>query len=204
MLKYWWHGVRLYIAIAIGLVTLETWWWASASYAGSSLFAIRLEEVFAWLALGLLVVTMLIGPVYKIWPKLPAKFLMRDARRLLGVGTAWFAALHVGIVYTSLFKWVNPLDLPPQYQHSFVLGVTGLLILLALAFTSFDRAFRGMGIWWFRLHRLVYTALVVSLWHAYLSGTHARRTLAVVIFGTSCLLLLGLHGYVRYLKRKQG
>jgi sulfoxide reductase heme-binding subunit YedZ len=200
-LEHWRSGIRLYIAIAAGVVTLEVWWWASVAYGGSPLFAIRLEEVFAWLALGLLVFTMLIGPAYKIWPQLPGKMIMRDARRLTGVAAAWFAALHASINYIALFKWANPLNLPTKYQQAFLLGVTALLILLALAFTSFDRAFRGLGIWWFRLHRLVYFALVLSILHMYLIGTQGRHALTLGIIGASIVCLCVMHGYLWYVKR---
>ncbi len=167
--------MRLWLAIAFGLITLEVAWWANSLYAGTPLFAVRLEEVYAWLAVGLLAITLCIGPVYRLFPAAPAKLLMRDARRLLGVGTAWFATLHAVIVYVGPFGFPNPLHLLPAFRWSLLLGVVALAILLAMAFTSFDKAFRGMGIWWFRLHRLVYTAGVLIIVHSILIGSHARK-----------------------------
>src|SRR5580698_6609866 len=134
----WRKGVRLYIALAVLLVTLEVWWWAQASYSGSILFATRLEEVYAWLGLALITLAVSIGPTYSTWPKLPGRSIMSDARRLIGVGGAWFASLHVTIAYVALFKVANPFGLPRSYQQSFAVGSVALVILLAMAFTSFD------------------------------------------------------------------
>ncbi len=196
----WRRGVRVYIAIAILLVTLEVWWWASVSYSGSILFATRLEEAYAWLALGLVSLAISIGPIYSIVPKLPGNAIMRDARRLIGIGGAWFASLHVAIAYVALFKAANPFDLPKSYQQSFALGIIALLILLAMAFTSFDKAFTSMGIWWFRLHRFVYVALLLGLFHAFFTGVHATQWPALIILTAVAAVLVAMHGYLAFVR----
>ncbi len=202
-LGHWRKGVRLYIAVATLVVTLETWWWASASYSGTILFATRLEEVYAWLALGLLIMAVAIGPVYSTWPRLPLKSIMFDARRLIGISAAWFASLHATIAYVALFNSANPLDLPRNYQQSFGLAVVGIIILLVMAFTSFDRAFRGMGIWWFRLHRFVYAALLVSLLHAFMIGVHATGWPELIALSVAALVILSLHVYIAFIRAER-
>ena len=201
--KLWQRGIRLYIAALIGLLTIESAWWAQTAYGGSSLVSLRLEEVYAWLALGFLALALSIGPVYKIFPNLPAKFVWRDGRRLIGIAAAWFATLHAGIAYFVLFKAPNPLALPASYQRSFAVGGLALIILLALAFTSFDRAFRGMGNWWFRLHRTVYLAAMLGLLHAFIDGVHTDGWPALVTLTICVAALLGLHGYIRLVKPAQ-
>lgn len=201
--NYWRRGIRLYIALGVLLVTLEVWWWASASYSGSVLFATRMEEAFAWLALAMICLAVSIGPVYSIWPRLPGKRIMSDARRLVGVGGAWFASLHILIAYISLFKAANPLSLPANYQRAFALGALGAVILLAMAFTSFDRAFKGMGIWWFRLHRLVYLALVVIVLHAFIIGVHATDLSVLIGLTTVAVSLLGMHSYIAFVRSRR-
>jgi DMSO/TMAO reductase YedYZ heme-binding membrane subunit len=199
-LAHWRRGIRLYIAIAVLLVTLETWWWANASYGGTQLFATRMEEVFAWLGLGMICAAVSIGPMYKLWPRLWGKKIMLDARRLIGVGGAWFATLHATIAYVALFKVANPFDLPKTYQQSFALGLVGLVILLAMAGTSFDKAFTSMGVWWFRLHRLVYLALIVSLLHAFLVGTHATNPVPLIITTVVAVFILGMHAWLAFVR----
>lgn len=201
-LRYWAGGIRLYIGLAAVLATFDLWWWAAAAYGGSELFAIRLEEVYAWLALGLLATAVAIGPLYGALPKLPGNAMMRDARRLFGVSTAWFASLHTGIAYVALFKAANPLDLPIVYQRAFAIGAVALLILLAMAFTSFDKAFYGMGKWWFRLHRFVYLAVICVLLHTFMIGTGGTDLTSLAPLAAAAAVILGLHGVVAFKKGK--
>lgn len=196
--RIWRGGIRLYIAIGIILVTIESWWWARDAFGGTNLYAIRLEEFYAWLALGLLGIAIAIGPTLKLFPRIPGKGLFFDARRMLGIGAAWFASLHAGIAYISSFKAVNPLDLPSDFQQSFLLGITAIVILLAMAGTSFDRAFKGMGIWWFRLHRLVYVAILVSLLHAFFTGLHATGWTALVVLSAAAVYVVGIHIFLAF------
>lgn len=196
--KKWPFGIRLYVAVLSLLVTVEAYWWTQSVYGGSSLALIRLQEIYAWIALGLLLLTLSIGPVCKLWERIPGKALLKDSRRLLGVSAAWFATLHVGIAYIDQFKSANPLNLPGEYQLAFGIGGVALLILLAMAFTSFNAAFRKLGIWWFRLHRLIYLAVLLILFHAFNIGVHAATwpfliTLAVIIG-----LLFGLNFYLSF------
>jgi DMSO/TMAO reductase YedYZ heme-binding membrane subunit len=89
----------------------------------------------------------------------------------------------------------NPFSLADTYQQSFALGGIALIILLAMALTSFDRAFRGMGAWWFRLHRLVYAAVLLAVLHAFMIGSHATDLAFLIALGVVGALLGGLHIY---------
>jgi sulfoxide reductase heme-binding subunit YedZ len=196
-LQKWKGGVRLYIAIGIVLVAAQVWWWANTVYNGDpDMIAARMHEVYGWLSLLLLATALSIGPLYKLAPNFPGKFLMWDARRLFGIGAATFASLHIGIAYFAAFDAVNPLELSMQYQKAFALGVVALLILLAMAFTSFDAAIKRMGIWWFRLHRLVYAAAAVAVLHAFMIGVHATSVPALSIVIGVALILFVSHVHV--------
>ena len=192
-LQHWTHGIRFYIAIGIGLLTFETWVWAAAEYGGSNLFAIRLEEAYAWIAVSLLVTAVSIGPVCRVFKRLPGKQLAYDARRLLGIGAAWFSTLHVAIAYKSLFEFANPLKIPVEYQRAFLVGTIASLILLAMAFTSFNAAMRRMGPWWFRLHRFVYLAVLSVMLHAFMIGSHAAKSNLILAFAIVAGVILLLH-----------
>lgn len=200
-LVMWSKGVRFYIGIATILVTFEVWLWASSSYAGTSLFSIRLAEIYAWLATICLTIAVSIGPTFKVFKNLPGRRQFFDSRRLLGVSAAWFATIHTLIAYIALFKAPNPFSLPSAYQRSFAAGLVALIILLAMAFTSFDKAFKGMGVWWFRLHRFVYVAVGLTLLHAFLSGTHATYRPVVFVLGALTTFILGMHVYIGLTRR---
>jgi DMSO/TMAO reductase YedYZ heme-binding membrane subunit len=196
-LKFWAGGVRLYIGIGIVLLSLQAWWWAEEAYIGDpDLITSRLHEAYGWLSLLFLASALAIGPAYKLAPKLPGKSVMRDARRLIGVGAAWFATLHVAIAYFVSFKAINPTNIVEPYSRAFLLGVLALLCLWALAFTSFDAAFKGMGIWWFRLHRLIYAAVGLAVWHAFSIGVHATSLTALGIIISVALVLFITHVHV--------
>ncbi len=194
--KHWLTGVRFYIAGATLLVTGLVVWWTETAYGGSSLTTIRCQETFAWLALSLMVLAISIGPTAKLFPKLPGKSILFEARRLIGVSAAWFATLHVGIAYFVQFSTANPFSLPAEYRNAFGLGVVALAILLAMAFTSFDKAFNGMGIWWFRLHRFIYVAIMLVLFHIFYDRRACFRTAGSHgNFCHSCTIISCLCGY---------
>lgn len=197
-LGYWTKGVRLYIGIGAVLMAAEIALWAHAVYGPTATATLRIEEIYAWLAVGLLAFALSIGPADKLFPHLPGKPLLYDARRLLGVSAAWFASLHVIIAYLSLFKAANPLSLAKLYQQSFVLGILALIILLLMAGTSFDSAFRRMGAWWFRLHRLAYVAGAALLLHAFMIGAHATMPLALIVLAAGTLFILLMHVWLAF------
>jgi sulfoxide reductase heme-binding subunit YedZ len=194
-LNHWIHGIRIYIALAIALLSLEIWWWAASTYGGSSLFAIRLEETYAWFSVGFLCTALAIGPVCGIFKRIPGRNMLYDARRLFGIGAAWFASLHIFIAYEAVFQFANPLHIPGQYRQSIVVGSVAWLILLAMAFTSFNAAMKRMGKWWFRLHRFVYVAIALSLLHAFIVGAQATSPAVLITLAVIVTTLLGLHSY---------
>lgn len=181
-LQTWQRGIRLYIAAAIGLVSVEVVWWSISLFGSTRLAAYRIEEFYAWFAVGLLAITLLVGPFLKIASQLPtsAKRMIGDSRRMLGIGAAWFASLHATTAYLSQFRTSNPFGLPTHDLQAICLGFVAVICLLALALTSFDRAMKTMGIWWFRLHRLVYLAALAGLMHAVMIGAHATNLTSLV------------------------
>ena len=186
--KFWLGGVRIYIALMTPLITLEVWWWAATLFGGTQLEIIRTQEVYAWLSLLFLTLTLLIGPVTKLFPRMPGLPVIRDSRRALGISAAWFAALHMLITYFKQFGGINPLQLPATYQRSMLLGVIALAILIAMAATSVNAIMKKWGVWWFRLHRLVYAAVILVLVHAFMIGAHATTTVVLVILSALALI----------------
>lgn len=199
--NYWLRGIRLYIAIAAILITVEGWWWASIGYGGE-LSAIRLEELYAWLSLLLLIFAMSIGPFYKIFPKTRAKQLIFDSRRMLGVAAGWFALLHFAIVYDVLFKLSNPIFLPERYKLPTLVGFAALVILLIMMATSFDAAQKNLKKWWFRIHRLVYLAALLILLHTFMIGSHALKPTTFGVLILTALIVYILESLAVLLTKK--
>lgn len=187
LLRYWFGGIRIYIGLAAVLVTFAVWWWGHTLFGGSQLEIIRIQEVYGWLTVGLLALVLAIGPVTKLFPKIPGKAIIFDSRRALGLSAAWFALLHTLIVYFKQFQAANPLTLPVTYQQAMLLGAIALAILLAMAATSVNAIFKAWGIWWFRLHRLVYVAVIAILVHAFMVGAHATENYALIALSALAL-----------------
>ncbi|MDL2341676.1 MAG: ferric reductase-like transmembrane domain-containing protein [Patescibacteria group bacterium] len=197
-IRRWPQGIRFYIGLTTVLVTAEMYWYTKSVYGDSNTAAIRLQDIYAWLSLSLILLALAIGPLCSLLPNIRGKSLLRDARRLIGVSAAWFAAWHVGISYINQFKAANPLTLPAAYQRAFAVGAVAMLILLALAGTSFDAAFKRLGVWWFRLHRLIYLSVLLILFHAFAIGV---RSVSWPYIGTLTLvigLLFAAHLYLGF------
>ena len=197
-LSNWPKGIRFYIGLVSLVVTAEAYWWARSVYGDASTALIRLQEVYALIALGLILATLAIGPLCSLVSKLSGKAVLRDARRLLGVSAAWFAGLHIAISYVDQFEAANPLNLPGVYQRAFGIGLIAFIILLALTFTSFDGAFKRMGCWWFRLHRLIYAAVLLILGHAFMIGVHATSWVFIGSLTAAVALLFAAQFYLGF------
>lgn len=192
-LGFWFRGVRVYIAIASLLISLVVWMWAQAAFGGNpTLVLIRIEEAYAWISVGFLATALSVGPVFKLFPNSPGKGQWFDARRLLGISAAYFASLHVVFVSASETSGGGVSLSTFLFNPQAILGLIALLMLLALVATSFDKAIKTMGVWWFRLHRLIYAASFLALLHAFMIGAHATSIgpLMVVIALATALVIL--------------
>jgi methionine sulfoxide reductase heme-binding subunit len=110
----------------------------------------------------LLMLSLLCTPLYTV-------FKLKQAlkvRRALGLYTFLYAGIHfllfVGVDYQFNLEFI----LADTGKKPFAwVGLAALLILLALAATSFQWAMRRLGKNWKRLHRLVYLAGVLVVIH---------------------------------------
>ena len=142
-------------------------------FSTDSLQAIALVQTFAFTALFFLYLALLISPLYQSFPGIPFKAVAVKARRALGVSAFFFAFLHGSIVVFSYFGGLDGLlHLPDAYRNAIVAGSVSLGILSILAVTSFDWAVKKMGKYWKRIHRLVYLAGYLVLYHATTVGSH--------------------------------
>lgn len=112
----------------------------------------------------LLLVTLAVTPARRLfnWPKLLA------ARRTLGLGAAFYVALHF------TFYFIDIGNVPTAVKEIFLrvyltIGFIALLGLLVLSATSWDGAIRRMGAdRWGRLHTLSYPILALGLLHFFM------------------------------------
>lgn len=123
-----------------------------------------IQDTFGLWALRLLLVTLAVTPLQRWtgWLWLVAY------RRMLGL----FAFLYVCLHFTTYLV----LDLGLDFVHLaediaerpfITIGVAALLLLVPLAITSTRGWQRRLGRRWRKLHRLVYPAAVLGVWHFY-------------------------------------
>lgn len=134
-------------------------------------------------AIRFLLASLAITPLRRIadWPRL---ILLR---RMLGVTAMAYALAHLALYVVDqnfdLAKVVSEIAL----RIYLTIGFVGLVGLIALGATSTDAAIRNMGPNWHRLHRLVYTIMVLGLAHYFLQ---AKIDVSSPVFWTGLFLLL--------------
>jgi sulfoxide reductase heme-binding subunit YedZ len=115
-------------------------------------------------ALNFLMLTLLVTPVRQLagWPHVVR------IRRMLGLFAFFYVLLHFTI-YLVLDQELNLASVIEDIAKRpyITVGFTALVILIPLAVTSTNRMMRRLGRRWQALHRLVYVAAILGVWHYY-------------------------------------
>ncbi|MEB3230041.1 MAG: sulfite exporter TauE/SafE family protein [Leptolyngbyaceae bacterium] len=119
-------------------------------------------------ALLCLIMALLARPISKLWSA-PLQY-----RRILGVGAFVLSVVHVLHMLEHTWSWqIQALwFMLPQHQWGIGFGIGAFLLMLPLAFTSFDGAQKRMGLQWRRLHLLSVPALALVVPHCLLVGSN--------------------------------
>jgi sulfoxide reductase heme-binding subunit YedZ len=112
--------------------------------------------------LRILLLTLCISPLASVVRK---PWIM-GLRRMVGLFAFTYLALHF-LVWLVLDKWFDWRAIVEDVaERPFItIGATALLMLLPLAVTSTKGWMRRLGRRWQRLHRLVYPAAILGVWH---------------------------------------
>lgn len=135
------------------------------------------RQLFGLWALGLLLASMLIGPLTAVFRPFPFRGHLVLGRRAIGIACFGFAVLHALSYTGTLISQGGVSHFISEALLEGTLGVVGLLIgaalLLALAVltaTSFDHMLVKLGRRWKTIQNAVYLILPLSLIHALLLG----------------------------------
>ncbi|MFM7004680.1 MAG: sulfite oxidase heme-binding subunit YedZ [Limnohabitans sp.] len=150
------------------------------------------------LTLRFLCITLLITPLRIItqWPE----FLL--FRRSLGLLTFFYACIHA-LCYSLLdMSWAWDEIAQDIVKRPFIaVGVAGMLLLTALAATSFNAAVKAMGAKrWRQLHRAVYGIAVLAILHFFWMRATKRNFDEVWLYAGILGVLLGFR-VVHFTKR---
>ncbi|EKK5220968.1 protein-methionine-sulfoxide reductase heme-binding subunit MsrQ [Cronobacter sakazakii] len=187
-----WLKVALHLAAFLPLVWL---FYAASQGLFSADPAKDIQHFTGRMALKLLLATLLVTPLTRL---LKQPLLIRT-RRLLGLWCFAWATLHL-VSYSLLELGLSNLSLLGSELVSrpyLTLGVVSWLILLALAFTSFQAAQRKLGRRWQILHNFIYLVAILAPIH-YLWSVKIL-SLQPVLYALGAIVLLAW----RYKKLRQ-
>lgn len=166
-------NIRLIIWIIAGTCAVVSFLLVFNSGAIIDLKYILITRVYALFALGFLYFALLQTPLYSLYPGLPFRALYIRAKRAIGVSAFGFAVLHASFAFFSLLGGFPGLAfLNTRYLTAIILSSTALFILLLMALTSFDAAVKFLGKRWKFLHRFVYLAGFLIIFHFLMIGTN--------------------------------
>jgi len=124
----------------------------------------RIEFSTGNTALNLLVISLAITPLRKLFPRL--SWLIKF-RRLFGLFAFFYASIHL-IAYVGLYAYFDPHTIVQDIEKRrfITAGVTAWLLLVPLALTSTTGSIRRLGgKRWNQLHKLVYIAVCLGILH---------------------------------------
>jgi DMSO/TMAO reductase YedYZ heme-binding membrane subunit len=200
----WRRNVRVYILAGSILLSALIYVGVKATVASGSLQTIRLTQIYALTSVAYLYVTLLAGPLTKLFTGLPFRGQYLKARRALGVSAFWFGLLHANMAFFGQLGGFGGLGfLSRRYLIAISLSATALLILFMMTATASDAAVEKLGFKnWKRLHRLVYLAGILILIHAAMLGTHFADLAAVIprLLLAAVVVLMSLHAIGLYRK----
>ena len=163
-------------------------WAAIADQLGANPAEALIRSTGDW-TLRLLCLTLLMTPlrVQTGWTGL-ARF-----RRMVGVSTFCYGLLHVA-AYSWLDMGLELADIAADIlKRPFILvGFAAMVLLSALAATSFNRAIKAMGAKrWQVLHRSVYAVAVLAILHFFWMRAGKNNFAEVAVYAAILSLLLG-------------
>ena len=148
-------------------------------------------------ALRFIMITLAVTPLRRLssWNWLP-RF-----RRMLGLFTFFYAFMHF-LTWFVLDRELRLADvLEDLTERPFItLGFTAVVLLAALAITSFTATRRRMGQRWQTLHKLAYAVGLLGVWHYWWQVK--KDITEPLIYAVILTMLLGVR-YFWYLKRKK-
>ncbi len=162
----------------------------------------ELRRNFGEMAGTLLIMLLFLSPLSKIF-RMKLLLLLMGFRREVGILMGYFAVIH-GTLYMlhgydlqsilSVSGW-SFVRLAPLF------GLVAMIFLLPLILTSNRISTQTLGIWWRRVHFLVYPAFVLVVLHRAFIVTRGGDA-SLVLRILEALLLLGSYGILKLLARK--
>jgi sulfoxide reductase heme-binding subunit YedZ len=159
----------------------------------------EIQDRFGYWALRFILITLAVTPLRRLlgWNWLP-RF-----RRMLGLFTFFYAFMHF-LVWFVLDRELRLADIIEDItERPFItLGFTAVVLLAALAITSFTAIRRRMGRNWQTLHNAVYAVGLLGVWHYWWQVK--KDITEPLIYAAILAVLLGVRLFWRSKRKKPG
>lgn len=168
------YSRRIVYAATI-LWALFLYYLAAASNPSVTNALVVLQRYYGLTALALIYVVLLPGLLRVYFPSFSLNPLLIKARRAIGLSVFSFATVHMllGFFVNLSSSLSGVLLLPIQNQWALLFSAIAYTIFLLMAATSFDAMVLRLGPKrWKMLHRFVYLAAILVVFHAFFIGSH--------------------------------
>jgi methionine sulfoxide reductase heme-binding subunit len=143
-----------YRAIVIGL----------GDFSGFSEIGAKAADI----AVAILIATAIPGIFRRFHISHKLVMLLMIFRRQLGIATFFFALVHV--CFTTVFPEIRANAPLIATDPQNLAGWTTFILLIPLFVTSNNISIRALGVWWHRIHALMYGIIFVLAFHVFFSG----------------------------------
>ncbi|MBV6622285.1 MAG: sulfite exporter TauE/SafE family protein [Rivularia sp. (in: Bacteria)] len=164
-----------WVTLIIGIITLQRTGDTMADYTGHA-------------GLILLILALIARPISRLWIA-PMRY-----RRALGVGAFVLSLAHTAHMMEHSFSWkLNSISfLTPEFQLGITFGAIGLILMAPAALTSFDSLQKSLGKNWRKIHLLSVPALILSVFHALIIGSHYFGSVQSTLLSKLAPVVLGI------------
>ncbi|AFZ24328.1 hypothetical protein Cylst_2089 [Cylindrospermum stagnale PCC 7417] len=164
-----------WVTLFIGVITLLRTGDTMVDYTGHS-------------ALICLILALIARPISSFWAS-PLRY-----RRALGVGAFVLAGAHTIHMMEHSLQWnlAAFFFLPPEFQWGMTVGAVALVLMTPAALTSFDSVQKFLGKRWRQIHLLSLPALLLSVIHAVVIGSHYLGSVELTWGNKLAAVLMGI------------
>ncbi len=162
---------------------------------------------FGFLSLLNLYLSLIISPLYVVFPSIPYKNFAIIGRQAFGICACIYACIHAYIGFFGFIGGFTGLSVwSTKYRFSIVVGTVAIVILLLLTITSYSSIKKYMGIYWKKFHRTVYVCAILILIHSVTVTIHLFHLTEIMIAAYIAIVFLLLLEALRFEKflRKKG
>lgn len=133
----------------------------------------------------LMIVTLAITPITRLWSSVPGRNWLIKQRRYLGVASFLYAAVHT--LYWIQAAGIRRVVQESMSDFSIIIAWVSLAIMAALFLTSNETSVRNLGPNWKRLQRWAYVAIPLGILHWFFEVSFDSKT--IIIYGGAYLVV---------------